>query len=78
MLLVGVGVGDSKGEKLELMEGHPLDPSEGHSISTVSRSDMLLWDLISSISSVEPWLVDENESRVISPVDRIAQHSVPM
>lgn len=38
-MLVGVGVGESKGEKLEAMEGHSLEPKDGQSISTVKRSD---------------------------------------
>lgn len=49
--LVGVGVGDSMGEKLEAMDGHSLEPREVQSTSMVSRSDMLPWDLISSVSS---------------------------
>lgn len=40
-MLVGVGVGESKGEKLEAMEGHSLEPKDGQSISTVKRSDTL-------------------------------------
>jgi hypothetical protein len=50
-MLVGVGVGDSKGEKLEPIDGHSLEPSEWQSTSTPRRSDILLWDLISSVSS---------------------------
>lgn len=49
--LVGVGVGDSIGEKLEAMDGHSLEPREVQSTSMVRRSDMLPWDLISSVSS---------------------------
>lgn len=40
-MLVGVGVGESRGEKLEAIEGHSLEPKDGQSISTVRRSDML-------------------------------------
>jgi hypothetical protein len=50
-MLVGVGVGDSKGEKLEPIDGHSLEPREWQSTSTARRSDILLWDLISSVSS---------------------------
>lgn len=50
-MLVGVGVGDSKGEKLEPIDGHSFEPSEWQSTSTPRRSDILLWDLISSVSS---------------------------
>ena len=51
-MLVGVGVGESSGEKLEAIEGHSLElPKEGQSISTVRRSDKLPWGLISSFSS---------------------------
>jgi hypothetical protein len=50
-MLVGVGVGDSKGEKLEPIDGHSLEPSEWQSTSTARRSDILPWDLISSVSS---------------------------
>lgn len=50
-MLVGVGVGDSKGEKLEPIDGHSLEPSEWQSTSTPRRSDILPWDLISSVSS---------------------------
>lgn len=50
-MLVGVGVGDSKGEKLEPIDGHSLEPSEWQSTSTPRRSGILPWDLISSVSS---------------------------
>lgn len=34
-MLEGVGVGDSIGEKLEAIEGHPLEPKDGQSTSTL-------------------------------------------
>lgn len=48
--VVGVGVGESIGEKLDAMDGHPLEPNDSTSIA--SLSDMLYSDLISSLSSV--------------------------
>lgn len=46
-----MGVGESIGEKLEVIDGQALVPNGGQSTSMVRRSAMLYSDLISSVLS---------------------------
>lgn len=43
-----MGVGESRGEKLEVIEGHSLEPKDELSTSTVRRSERLFCCRISS------------------------------